>query len=127
MFLYNDPKLKPRRKELRHNETKEEKLLWANLRRKKLNFKFTRQYSVGPYILDFYCVEKRIGIELDGFQHLENKDYDKERDEYLLLNDIKILRFWNREISANMNRVLEKIKKELWIPHPDVGGGQVGV
>ena len=128
MFTYNDPKLKPRRKELRHNETKEEKLLWANLRRKKLNFKFTRQYSVGPYILDFYCVEKRLGIELDGFHHLENKDYDKERDEYLLFNDIRILRFWNREVSANMDKVLERIKIELGtFPHPDVGGGQVGV
>jgi len=90
MFQYNDPKFKFRRKELRHNETKEEKLLWANLRRKKLNYKFTRQYSAGPYILDFYCAEKRIGIELDGFQHLENKDYDKERDNYLLMNDIII-------------------------------------
>jgi len=128
MFTYNDPKLKFRRKELRHSETKEEKLLWASLRRKKLNFKFTRQYSVGPYILDFYCVEKRVGVELDGFHHVENKDYDKERDEYLLLNDIKVLRFWNREISVNMKKVLERIKMELEIfPHPNVGGGQVGV
>ena len=60
MFLYNDPKFKPRRKELRHNETKEEKLLWNSLRRKNLGFKFVRQYSAGPYILDFYCSEKRI-------------------------------------------------------------------
>ena len=93
MFTYNDPKLKFRRKELRHNETKEEKLLWANIRRKKLGCKFSRQYSVGPYILDFYCVETRVGIELDGFQHLENKEYDIERDNYLLMNDIKVLRF----------------------------------
>src|SRR3989338_10376271 len=118
MFTYNDPKLKHRRKELRHDETKEEKLLWENLRRKKLNFKFTRQYSVGPYILDFYCVEKRLAIELDGFQHLENKDYDKEREEYLLFNDIRILRFWNREVSANMDKELERIKIELaTFPH----------
>ena len=113
MFLYNDPKFKPRRKELRHNETKEEKLLWANLRRKNLGHKFSCQYSVGPYILDFYCVEKRIGIELDGFQHLENKDYDMERDEYLLLNDIKVLRFTNAEINTNINGVLQKIIKNL--------------
>ncbi len=128
MFTYNDPKLKSRRKELRHKETKGEKLLWANLRRRKLSFKFSRQYSVGPYILDFYCVGKRIGIELDGFHHLENKEYDRERDEYLLFNDIKILRFWNSEISVNMDKVLERIKIELeTFPHPDVGGGQVGV
>lgn len=113
MFLYNDPKFKPRRKELRHNETKEEKLLWNILRNKNLRFKFTRQYSVGPYILDFYCPEKRIGIELDGFQHLGNKEYDEERDDYLLQNDIKILRFWNSEISANMDEALKKIKNAL--------------
>ncbi len=128
MFLYNDPKFKPRRKELRHNETKEEKLLWTNLRRKNLGCKFSRQYSAGPYILDFYCSERRLAVELDGAQHLENKDYDSERDEYLLLNDIKVLRFWNREISANMDKVLEKIKMELSIsPPPSVGGGRVGV
>ncbi len=128
MFLYNDPKFKPRRKELRHNETKEEKLLWNSLRRKNLGFKFVRQYSAGPYILDFYCSEKRIGIELDGSQHLKNKDYDKERDNYLLMNDIKILRFWNSEISGNIDEVLKKIKMKLSSgPHPNVGGGLVGV
>ena len=128
MFTYNDPKLKSRRKELRHNETKEEKLLWENLRRKKLGVKFNRQYSVGPYVLDFYCVEKRLGLELDGAHHLKDKDYDKYRDEYLLLNDINILRFWNKEISVNMNKVLEKIKIELsTFPPPNVGGGKEGV
>jgi very-short-patch-repair endonuclease len=113
MFQYNDPKFKPRRKELRHNETKEEKLLWKSLRRKNLGFKFIRQYSVGPYILDFYCSEKRICIELDGSQHLDNKEYDKERDNYLLMNDIKVLRFWNSKISGNIDEVLNKIRIEL--------------
>ena len=128
MFIYNNPKLKSRRKELRHNETKEEELLWEKLRRKNLGYKFSRQYSVGPYILDFYCVEKRIAVELDGFQHLENKDYDLERDNYLSINDIRVLRFWNKEISANMDKVLEKIKMELRIyPPPNVGGGKEGV
>ncbi len=88
-----------------------------------MNFKFSRQYSVGPYILDFYCVKKRIAVELDGSQHLDNQDYDKERDDYLLLNDIKVLRFWNREISDNMSKVLERIKKKLGVSHPNVGGG----
>ncbi|MFZ1019387.1 MAG: DUF559 domain-containing protein [Minisyncoccia bacterium] len=128
MFQYNDPKFKTRRKELRHNETKEEKLLWNSLRRKNLGFKFSRQYSVGPYVLDFYCSEKRICIELDGFQHLGNKEYDKERDNYLSMNDIKVLRFWNSEINGNIDEVLNKIKNELSTePHPNVGGGLVGV
>lgn len=119
MFQYNDPRFKSRRKELRHNETLEEKLLWDKLRRKSIGYKFSRQYSVGPYILDFFCSEKRIGIELDGFHHLDDKDYDEKRDDYLLLNDIRILRFWNSEISANIDKVLEKIKNELCIsPHP---------
>ena len=127
-FLYNNPKLKSRRKELRQKETREEVLLWVKLRRKGIGHKFSRQYSVGPYILDFYCVEKRLAIELDGVQHLENKDYDRERDNYLLMNGIRVLRFWNREISANMDKVLERIKMELSIsPPPNVGGGQVGV
>lgn len=118
MFLHNDPKFKPRRKELRHNQTKEEEFLWENLRRKKLDYKFSRQYSVGPYILDFFCVKKKLAIELDGFHHLENKDYDKERDEYLSLNGVKVLRFWNRELNDNIDEVLEKIKRELTTPHP---------
>jgi len=113
MFIYNDPKLKQRRKELRKKETKEEKLLWANLRRKKLGYKFTRQYSVGPYILDFYCMEKKLAIELDGFQHINNKNYDKERDGYLLINGVKTIRFWNSEISDNMDVSLDKITKLL--------------
>ena len=113
MFLHNDPKFKPRRKELRHNETKEERFLWASLRRKNLGHRFSRQYYVGPYILDFYCVEKGLAVELDGFQHLENKEYDAERDDYLLLNGVKVLRFWNSELNDNIDKVLEKIINEL--------------
>lgn len=113
MFVHNDPKFKQRRKELRKNETKEEKFLWANLRRKNLGYKFTRQYSVGPYILDFYCVEKQLAIELDGFQHINNKDYDQERDNYLSVNGVKTIRFWNNEISDNIDVSLDKIIKIL--------------
>ncbi len=128
MFPYNDPKFKARRKELRHNETPEEKLLWDKLRGKNLGYKFSRQYSAGPYILDFFCSEKRLAIELDGFQHLENKEYDAERDNYLLMNDIKVLRFWNNQITANIDEVIDKIKSLISsIPPPNVGGGKEGV
>ena len=116
MFLHNDPKFKERRRDLRNNQTKEEQFLWMNLRNKKLGVKFLRQHSIGPYILDFYCPSKKIGIELDGHQHLDDKEYDKNRDEYLELNGIKILRFWNSELSVNIDGVLDKIMRELTSP-----------
>lgn len=112
MFLKNDPKLKERRKELREKVTPEENLLWLNLRQKKLGCKFSRQYSVGPYILDFYCVQNKICIELDGSQHIENKEYDIERDSYLNANGIKVVRFWNSELK-DIDTVLNRIKKEI--------------
>jgi len=112
MFLKNDPKLKERRKELRKRSTPQENLLWLNLRQKKLGCKFSRQYSFGPYILDFYCVQNKIAIELDGNQHRENKEYDIERDSYLNANAIKVLRFWNNELK-DIDTVLDRIKKEI--------------
>jgi very-short-patch-repair endonuclease len=115
-FLYNDPKLKLRRKELRAKSTEEENLLWEHLCKKQIkNTKFYRQYSVGPYILDFYCPKHRLGIELDGSQHFkpEGLIYDKERTEFLELNEIKMLRFRNSEVQNNVLEVLEKIEKML--------------
>ena len=113
MFLRNDPKLKFRRKELRHNKTKEEKFLWASLRRKNLGYKFTRQYSIGPYILDFYCPKIRLAVELDGAVHSDkdSKLYDKEREKYLNSVNIKVIRFWNSEVEENIEKVLERILK----------------
>lgn len=112
-FLHNDPKLKQRRKDLRYNQTIEEKFLWNNLRRKNLGYKFSRQYSFGPYILDFYCVEKKLAIELDGQQHIQNVDYDKERDEFLKYNGVNVLRFWNSQLNDNIDKVLNKIINTL--------------
>ena len=81
-FLYNNQILKDRRKNLRNNQTPAELLLWSKLKRSQLNgSKFIRQYSVGPYILDFYCPKFRLGIELDGNQHKSSDSviYDTER------------------------------------------------
>lgn len=66
-FTYNDEILKLRRKELRKSETDAEKIIWKYLRNKQFyGIKFLRQYSVGPYIVDFYCPFDRLAIELDG-------------------------------------------------------------
>lgn len=115
-FLYQNKIFKDRRKELRNDSTEFERLLWDKLKGSRLNgLKFTRQYSVGPYILDFYCPKLRLGIELDGNQHRE-KDavlYDKDRTDYLEAANINIIRFWNEEITTNILKVLEKIQCEI--------------
>lgn len=111
-MTYNDSILKNRRQTLRKNPTDCERIIWSKIRDRQCNgHRFFRQYSVGPYILDFYCPRLRLSIELDGGQHSENnqKTYDKERTAYLLGNDIKELRFWNNEVLENLEGVYEKI------------------
>ena len=118
-FLYNNKKLKDRRKELRNNQTKAELALWSKLKGKQLNgLKFVRQYSVGPYILDFYCPSLRLGIELDGSSHFaeEAKIYDENRSKYLKSVNIRVIRFWNGEVLKNVDKVLGRIGRNLTPP-----------
>jgi very-short-patch-repair endonuclease len=117
-ILYNKSKNLAKRIFLRRNQTPQEIILWARLRRNNLGFKCKRQYSVGPYVLDFYFPLKKIAIELDGSQHIENQDYDKERNEYLSLVGIKVLRFWNNEINDNIHGVIDNILRKLDSPSP---------
>lgn len=114
-ILYNHPSYIERRRNLRKDQTSEEKIIWQHLRKKQLGYIFWRQYSVGPYVLDFYCPKLRLAIEIDGSQHTtkEGKEYDQERQQYLAGLNIKTLRFWNYEVRANLETVLEKIKKEM--------------
>jgi very-short-patch-repair endonuclease len=87
------------RKELRKTSTPEEKILWSKLRGKNFGYRFRRQHSIGHFIADFYCAEKRLVIELDGSQHLNNVDYDKERTDYFESLNIRVIRFWNEEVN----------------------------
>ncbi len=110
--MYNDQIQKLRRRELRKNQTEAEKLLWNKIRNRQLNnFKFYRQYSAGPYILDFFCPEIRLAIELDGEEHKDRREYDKERENFLKNQDIHTIRFWNNEAIDNMSKVLNVIKE----------------
>ncbi len=111
--LYNQGILKERRKELRKNLTPEEAIMWNVLRRYFKSARFRRQYSLGPYIFDFYSVKHRIAIELDGSQHLDNAEYDKERDRYAYSCNIRTLRFWNKEVRENLDGVVIAIGKEI--------------
>ena len=108
--IFNKSIMKDRRKELRKSLTQQELKLWFYLKGKNLGVKFRRQHGIGPYIVDFYCKEKNLVIEIDGPQHMEAKEYDTERDNYIKSLDIKVFRFWNNEIDKNIEGILKKIK-----------------
>jgi very-short-patch-repair endonuclease len=111
-FLRNDPSLKNRRRELRRNQTDAEKAFWAQVRNRQFyGMRFFRQYSVGAYILDFYCPAIKLAVELDGGQHAldENREYDAARSEYLNVHGIEVVRFWNNEVLLDIESVLERL------------------
>jgi very-short-patch-repair endonuclease len=108
--------LKERRRKLRRNQTDAEKMLWRQVRGKQLKgMKFFRQYSVGPYILDFYCPVLKLAVELDGGQHNdeENKIRDNARSAYLQQQGINVIRFWNHEVMQQLEAVLTKIAEQI--------------
>lgn len=111
--IHNTPQKKQVRRELRQRQTPQEGLLWSILRNRGLGYKFKRQYSIGPYIADFFCAEKRLIIEVDGSQHIENQAYDNERTVYLEVMGCTVLRFWNNEVDKNTDGVIMKIRETL--------------
>jgi len=108
--IHNVKALKKIRKKLRNNATLHERILWSRLKSSKQGFKFRRQHSIGKYIVDFYCPQKRLTIELDGSQHIEDKQYDEERDNYLSNLNFTVLRFYNSDINTNLEGVIQKIQ-----------------
>jgi len=114
-YLYNDPTAKLDRRHLRKNATDAERRLWSILRsRRTSGLKFFRQYSVGPYILDFYCPERRLAIEVDGGQHADasGQQHDDHRDGYLRDSNIHVIRFWNNDVLQNIEGVGQRITEE---------------
>jgi 5-methyltetrahydrofolate--homocysteine methyltransferase len=110
------PKKKGLVRELRRKSTPQEIILWSRLKGRKFNnLKFRRQHLVGKYIVDFICLEKKLIIELDGYQHKEKdqKQYDKERTKYLKEQGFEIVRFWNNEVNNNLEGVFLKIESCL--------------
>ena len=114
---YNLITEKDKRRNLRKNMPPAEVLLWHELRGKKiLDYKFRRQYSIGKYIVDFYCSKIKLVIEIDGDSHFldkKAKEYDRKREEFIKSNNINLLRFTNLEIYYDLEKVLEKIKEYL--------------
>ena len=108
--------LMTRARHLRRNATRYERILWRHLRNRKFdNWKFRRQHPVDRYILDFYCPEARIAIELDGGGHNDEgqRIEDQGRTDLLSMEDILLLRFWNHQIRENLDGVLQTILLKL--------------
>ena len=107
--------LKNRRIELRKNPTKSENIIWQYLKNKGIGVKFRREHSISGYILDFYCIEKNLIIEVDGGVHNteEAREYDEVRDKFFTDLDFKVLRFSNGEVENNIHNVIAKIKSYL--------------
>ena len=113
MYTYNHSSTTDKRKSLRKNQTPQETILWSRLRRKTLGHRFRRQHAIGSYIVDFCCVEKKLIIEIDGWQHKENVEHDTIRTKYFKNFGYTVLRFWNNDINDNLNGVILKIQEHL--------------
>ena len=103
-----------RARELRAGTTDVERRLWSVLRNRQLGgAKFRRQYPIERYFADFACVEARLIVELDGGQHDEQAGYDARRTEVLETCGWKVIRFWNNEVTENLDGVADTILHEL--------------
>ncbi len=101
-------------KDMRHKMTEAEERLWSAINKRQINgLKFRRQHPVYRYIIDFYCYERRLAIELDGKVHTRQKENDNYRDEFLKGIGIRTIRIRNEEVMNNLNAVVEKIKHEF--------------
>jgi very-short-patch-repair endonuclease len=112
--LYNKTSEKDKRQSLRNNMPLAEQLVWARLKGKQIeNCKFRRQYSVGGFVIDFYTVEIKLAIEIDGDSHFTDgvEVADRERQSLIESSEIKFLRFTNRQVYEELNAVIEAISQ----------------
>ena len=113
--LFNQSRKKSFRKQLRNEPTRAELILWQQLKGSQLNYKFRRQQGVGPYVVDFYCPELKLAIEVDGGTHFEPSeiDRDNQRTLFLIQNKIQVLRVTNTEVYESLDTVIELIKQQF--------------
>jgi very-short-patch-repair endonuclease len=99
---------------LRRSQTDPEHALWTELRAHKFpGLKFRRQHPIGPYIVDFCCIDRKLIVELDSSQHLESTEYDSQRTAFLSRQGYRVVRFWNHEVLTGIEDVLERLKRIL--------------
>lgn len=119
--IFNRKRQKEARQSLRNNMPMPEQLLWLRLRGKGCSgFKFRRQHGIGPYIVDFYCPDNQLVIEIDGDSHYVPgaAAHDSQREQYMKKLGIKTIRFTNTAIRENIEAVILKILEILQIANP---------
>lgn len=105
------PTIRTFARELRQPQTPAEATLWQHLRNRNLEYKFRRQHAIQSFIIDFYCAEVKLCIEVDGDTHFtrEQQNYDTARTEYLELLGRKMIRFTNNDVRFNIHAVVQEI------------------
>ena len=112
--------LRPRARAMRHEPTPAEDMLWKRLRNRGAGgLKFRRQHAIGQFIVDFYCADANLVVELDGGAHKTRAVEDRLREHDLSMRTLKILRFRNDEVTADVERVLARILGEAGSRDPD--------
>ncbi|MCK6685641.1 MAG: endonuclease domain-containing protein [Thermoanaerobaculia bacterium] len=114
--VFNTVRHKEIRRQLREDSPPAEQKLWAHIRRRQIGgHRFRRQYGIGPFVVDFYCPEARLVIEVAGPSHYEpgEPERDRCRQEYLEKHGLRVLRFTNTEVLEETDRVVEAIWKAL--------------
>lgn len=109
----SNAKTRSRAIELRKELTPAERKLWAYIRNDQLGVNFRRQHAIGNFIPDFVCIKKKLIIELDGSQHLEQEEYDNDRTRYLEEQGYNVIRFWNHDVMNDINGVIRAIQFAL--------------
>ena len=105
-------------KQLRKDATEEERLVWHELRNRRYrNLKFRRQHVIEGFVVDFFCVELNLAIELDGSIHQMQKEYDEIRQAVIEEKGIRFIRITNEQIKSNMNLLFESIDRLMTDNH----------
>ena len=114
--FFNQTTEKEKRRNLRKNMPKAEAIVWSRLRGKEiLGCKFRRQYSIGPYVVDFYCPALKLAVEIDGDSHFQEgtKDRDRSKEAFIESFGIQFLRFTNAEVYGDLESVLVAIAQRV--------------
>lgn len=117
-----------RARQLRQEQTASEAILWERLRDRRLaGYKLRRQHPLGRFVVDFYCAEKRLVVELDGPVHDQQHERDATREAALRVQGYQLIRFTNAEINSDLASVCQRIIEALKLPSPAAAGEGSGV